>query len=191
MNKPIILASGSPRRKDLLTDAMVAFEVLTSNVDESVISGETPEDMVKRLSFLKADHIAKFNKDRWVLGADTTVVIDDKILCKPEDQEDAFKMLSQLQGRTHSVWTAFCLLNIAASINYIEALETKVTMVSMSDEEIRRYVATGEPMDKAGSYAIQGVGASIVSRISGSYTNVVGLPIPETIVALRKFGVIQ
>jgi septum formation protein len=189
---PLILASASPRRAELLRHAGIDFVVMPADVDETVAAGEAPEDYVRRVSESKARVIAARVPGSLVLSADTTVVVAGKIFGKPCDPDDARRMLRALSGRTHEVLTAVTLARPALSpaegpaVSLVEgspfALETGVASTSvefatLSDPEIEWYVATGEPMDKAGAYAIQGLASRFVVRIAGSYSNVVGLPV--------------
>jgi septum formation protein len=171
----LILASQSPRRAELLRAAGIAFEASPADVDESVRDGENPEQYVRRLAVEKAEAGARRHPGRVVLGADTTVVFDGEIMAKPEDEADATRMLRALSGRTHQVITGVALAGPAGTRQ--AAAFTDVSMREMTDEEIARYIATGEPMDKAGAYGIQGRAAAFVTRVDGSYTNVVGLPV--------------
>jgi septum formation protein len=172
---PIILASSSPRRAALLRAAGVAFEVAPPDVDESLRGGENAEQYVRRLAVAKAEAGARGQPGRVVLGADTTVVLDGAVMAKPADEADAASMLRALSGRTHEVITGVALAGPAGTLE--AAAVTAVTLRALTDEEISQYVATREPMDKAGAYAIQGRAAAFVSRVDGSYTNVVGLPV--------------
>ncbi|MDE3197680.1 MAG: septum formation inhibitor Maf [Acidobacteriota bacterium] len=170
----LVLASRSPRRAELLAAAGIDFTIRVADIDESVRGGESPADYVLRLAREKAAAVPAA-EDEMVLGADTTVVIDGRILAKPDDAADAFRMLSALSGRRHSVITGVCLLGAGRSI--CEASTTNVWFAPMSREEIEDYVASGEPMDKAGAYGIQGLASRFIERIEGSYSNVVGLPV--------------
>jgi len=187
----LILASGSPRRKELLSGIGLSFETSVPGSDESILPGESAMKMVERLALRKAWAIAENNRQAWVLGADTTVVLHGEILGKPEDAKDAERMLSGLQGSTHEVVGAFAVINAARAIEHVEVHRTSVTMIPLSPEVIREYVQSGEPMDKAGSYAVQGIGASLVSTVEGSYTNVVGLNLAATLQALQRFGAVD
>lgn len=187
----LILASSSPRRRELLSECGLTFEVLPSHADEQIEPGETPREMVERLALLKGREISGRFPDAWVIAADTTVTIDGAILGKPENAEDAVSMLSRIQGRWHEVWSAFALLNRSRSVELCEATCTRVRMTALDQEQIRRYVSTGEPMDKAGSYAIQEQGVQLVDEVSGSYTTVVGLNVPALVRALRAHQVIR
>ena len=189
-NIHLILASGSPRRKDLLESIGVRFVVIPSDVDETFLPSETPIEGVKRLSLEKALEISAKYPGYWIIGADTVVVIDGKVLGKPVDEDDAKIMLRSLNGTTHVVYTGFSLVNSL----WVEKAVTgcsrsEVFIRSMSDEEIDEYVASGEPMDKAGAYAIQGLGSALVQSINGSYTNVVGLPLCEVARELKRLNV--
>jgi len=201
----LILASASPRRQEILRNANIPFRVEATNVVEQPLPGEDPKQMVERLAREKALAAAQRHPEQWVLGADTTVVIDEHILEKPRDADDAARMLRLLSARTHEVITGVCLaapssgLNAAASGNTklapglvdIRSETTSVVMGPISEEEIRSYVATGEPMDKAGAYAIQGIASRWISRIEGDYFNVVGLPIALVYRMLREHGAVE
>jgi septum formation protein len=174
----LILASASPRRRDLLRNAGFDFEVRPGQIVEEIQPGELPEDFARRAAREKALQIAAFSpRGGLVLGADTIVVIGGQTLGKPSDSQDATRMLRLLSGRTHQVHTGICLVRAPDGI---EALRHETTLVSFRDldeKEIRQYVESGEPSDKAGAYAIQGLASKFVTRISGCYSNVVGLPI--------------
>ncbi len=188
----IILASASPRRRELLTQIGVNFAVQPA-CGEEVITGSNPKEVVKELSAQKAEEVAKMQQegDWLVIGADTVVSCDSRILGKPKDEADAFVMLSMLQGHTHEVYTGVTLY---WSVNGKEqkltfAEQTKVTMYAMTAEEIGSYIKTGEPMDKAGSYGIQGKCAAFIEKISGDYNNVVGLPVARIYQELLQKGI--
>ena len=185
-----ILASGSPRRKRLLQDAGLAFDVVQAppDVEEEIAQGLEAEAEAMRRALAKAGFVAGMNPGAFVLGADTVVVLDGEILGKPSDGEDASRMLGLLSGRTHEVITAFALLG--PETRHEEAVSTRVSFREIDGETIGRYVKSGEPMDKAGAYAIQGLGGSLVDRVEGSYTNVVGLPVAEALNALTRCGVV-
>lgn len=180
--KTIILGSASPRRRELLAQIGVDFTVRVSGKEE-IYHSTVPEEIVKELALMKAENVAeelRADRDMIVLGADTIVVLDDAILGKPKDEEEAFRMIHSLQGRTHEVYTGVAVLDFdkdgkKSVVNH--AVGTKVFVHAMSDEEIRGYIATGEPMDKAGGYGIQGRFAPYIDRIEGDYYNVVGLPV--------------
>lgn len=186
----LILASQSPRRRELLQDAGIRFDILPADADETEIPGEPAKQMVERLALAKAEKIALAHPAAWVLAADTTVVVDEKILGKPLDHIDAARMLGLIQGREHEVWGGISLINNQSGFSKTETHCTKVKMRKLSSAEIKAYIETGEPMDKAGSYAIQGVGASLVESVNGSYTNVVGLNLSATLALLRLAGIL-
>lgn len=172
-----ILASASPRRKELLEQIGAKFDILPATGEE-VITKELPGEVVMELAKQKAEEVAKTaGADALILGADTVVAYEGKILGKPKDEADALRMLTMLSGKEHEVYTGVALIdNRDQSMeNFFE--RTKVTMYPVSEEEIRDYIAGGEPMDKAGAYAIQGLGAKFIQKIEGDYNNVVGLPI--------------
>ncbi len=186
----IVLASGSPRRKELLASIGLEFEVLPSDVDEIALEGESPQDQVRRLALEKAADVAAKRPGAWILGADTIVVIDGLILGKPRHVDEAHEMLARLSGRIHEVYTGYAIINsMFPDMKRIRSINSKVLIRSLSVGEIEDYVSTGEPLDKAGSYAIQGIGAGIVESVSGSYTNVVGLPLCEVAQDLRDLGI--
>ncbi|MBL8135128.1 MAG: septum formation inhibitor Maf [Acidobacteria bacterium] len=170
-----VLASASPRRQELLAAAGYTFTVRTADVDETPVGGETAEAYVARLAEAKARAVLARHPDALVLGADTTVVVDGDILAKPADAADAARMLSRLQGRAHEVLTGVAL--VSATWSRVAVAATSVWFAPMREAEIAAYVASGEPMDKAGAYGIQGRAARYVTRIEGSYSNVVGLPV--------------
>lgn len=182
----LILASASPRRRELLEQAGVAFSVIPSNADEQVLTAEAPEDYALRVAKAKAQDVANKHPAHWVLGADTIVVVDDLILGKPKDTADGQRMLRLLSGRRHQVMTAFVLTAANGQEYKRQIVTTTVIFKSLTDEQIQEYLATGEPFDKAGAYAVQGIGAALVEKVEGSYTNVVGLPIDEVLEALRS-----
>ena len=175
---PFILASGSPRRKKLLEQLGLDFEVLVSDVDESFDDSTPPERIVQELAAAKADWISRSHQNALILAADTLVVRDRTILGKPADAPEAFAMLRSLSGRTHTVYTGIALYH-RSSARHVTAFEaTRVTFAAMSDDEIRQYVRSGSPMDKAGAYGIQDdQGALYIPRVEGDYYNVVGLPL--------------
>jgi septum formation protein len=170
----LVLASQSPRRAEILRQAGIPFTVRVASVDETARAGETPEDYVRRLAEAKA-MAAPAAPEEIVLGADTTVVIDNEMLAKPEDERDARRMLAMLSGRRHEVLTGICLKRGEQRI--CDHAVTAVWFAPLSAREIDDYVATGEPMDKAGGYAVQGAASKFIPRIEGCYFNVVGLPI--------------
>ena len=187
----LILASSSPRRKELLQNTGLSFEIIASSIDEAVLEAEGPKEMVERLAREKALHVASQYPRAWVLGADTTVSIRGEILGKPLDANDALRMLELLQGETHEVWSAFALVHGETKIVHVEALRSQVTMVPLSRAELLAYIETGESMDKAGAYAMQGKGAHLIHEMKGSYTNVVGLDISRVLSVLKHYCVIK
>lgn len=176
MIKDIILASGSPRRRELISGLGWDFRVVSPRVTETKKDGELPADLVKRLALEKAAEVASRFPRRWVIGADTVVVLGERVLGKPKDEADARAMLRLLSGATHSVFTGVALISPRGE-KTAEAEETKVTFRPLGDSEIASYVACGESMDKAGAYAIQGRGTLLAERVEGCYFNVVGLPL--------------
>jgi septum formation protein len=178
----IVLASASPRRLELLGSTGIAFRVIPSTVDEPPAEGgETPGGYALRMARLKARDVALAHPGSWVLAADTVVAVGDHILGKPVDVEDAKRMLAMLSGREHTVVSGCVLVGPTGETAWEEAPASRVTFAELSEEAIAAYVATGEPMDKAGGYAIQGLGAFMIARVEGSYTNVVGLPVAEVL----------
>lgn len=175
----LLLASNSPRRRELLRNAGFDFEVIPSEVDEGApSSNELPEEYARRVACYKAQDVARHaTPDSLVLGADTIVIIDGLVLGKPSDAADATRMLRLLSGRTHEVVTAICLVRPPDQLVVVKHEITAVTFRELSEDEIRAYVASGEPFDKAGAYAIQGLASKFALRISGCYFNVVGLPV--------------
>ncbi|MEP4485780.1 MAG: nucleoside triphosphate pyrophosphatase [Halioglobus sp.] len=184
----LILASASPRRRELLDQLGVQYQCEPADIDESVFPGEAPTDYVERMAKTKAQVIAQnhVGANTLVLAADTSVVIDDDILGKPRDHFDGLAMLARLSGRTHIVMTAVCLWS--ADEVHVDCVNTQVTFTSLDRATCDAYLATDEPWDKAGGYGIQGLGGALVSRIEGSYSNVVGLPLCETRALLARVG---
>jgi septum formation protein len=187
----LILASKSPRRRYLLTQAGLKFDVLPSDFDERSVPFNDPAEYVGTLSRSKAADIAQAHPESWVIGADTIVLIDGQMLGKPKGREAARAMLSRLSGQTHQVFTGYTLCCVAANKWFTDVARTDVTFKELSADEIEWYIHTDEPFDKAGAYAIQGLGTFLVKRVNGSYTNVVGLPVCEVIELLIREGVVQ
>lgn len=181
----LVLASQSPRRQEILTQAEIPFLVRPADVDEEPLAHENPEEHVRRLARRKAEAIAARPGDV-VLGADTVVVVDGEILGKPEDRTDAEQMLRKLSGREHVVITGVCLR--APDKTVVEVESTVVHFRALSEDEIRGYAASGEPLDKAGGYAIQGLASKFIDRIEGCYFNVVGLPVALVYRKLKELG---
>jgi septum formation protein len=184
-----ILASASPRRRELLESINLDFEIIPSHIPEVRGEGESPEEYVARLSREKAGAIAEKFRADWIIAADTTVLLGDQLLEKPVDAEDAARMLATIAGKTHTVYTGITLLNLAQNWRDTRVAESEVRMLPLDTREIEWYVATGEPLDKAGAYAVQGTGAMFIDSIHGSYTNVVGLPLATLFGMLRKAGI--
>lgn len=189
MNTPIILASNSPRRKELLTQIGLSFTVAPADADESILPGESPEAYAVRVALAKAAVAAKRAGEGIVIAADTIVVVEDVILGKPADAADAVRMLTVLSGRGHEVITGLAVVDAATGRSAVRTSATRVWFRDLSDRELAAYVATGEPLDKAGAYGIQERGALLVERIEGCYSNVVGLPLSLLGEMLREFDV--
>jgi septum formation protein len=184
----LVLASASPRRQELLLSAGITFEVHPAHIAEEPLTGEPAKDCAERLAREKALAVARLRPQDFVLGADTVVVVEGHILGKPSDAADAARMLRMLSGRTHQVITGVC--SVAGGHWSVASETTLVTMSEISDQEITEYVASGEPMDKAGAYAIQGVASRWIPRIDGDYSNVVGLPVALVWRMLRQAGIV-
>lgn len=187
-DRSLVLASASPRRRELLTRAGFAFDVIPAAIDESAGGGEAPSAYAERLAREKALHVARSLPDsprRRVVGADTIVVVDDDVLGKPTDAEHAVALLARLVGRTHHVITGVAVVESGTLAVRSRSVASAVTMRWAEEAELRAYVATGEPMDKAGAYAAQGKGRQFILRIEGSESNVIGLPLEETVDLLR------
>lgn len=207
----LILASASPRRKELLERLGFTVKVIPANIDETRLDGEAPENFVKRMARTKTLAVVdrlqttlyptdsdgtpirtsfsgRGTESRWVIGADTIVAIQDQVLGKPKDTAGAVEMLHRLSGQTHRVITGFCIHDLRKDKEGLQAVVTEVTFKKLSPGEIDKYIAVGESMDKAGSYAIQGVGAYLVDAIVGSYTNVVGLPLCQMVEMMEEMG---
>ena len=187
----VILASKSPRRKYLLEQAGIEFDVIPSHFDESSIPFNNPDRYVQDLSLAKAGEVARKNMDRWIIAADTIVIIDGHVLGKPNGTDAARKMLTQLSGQTHQVYTGFTICNVHLKKSTTTSICTDVTFKTLSPDEIEWYIHTDEPFDKAGAYAIQGLGTFLVKSIKGSYTNVVGLPVCEVVEFLIQEGILN
>jgi len=186
----LILASASPRRADLLREAGIDVDVQPANVDEDVRTGEAPEIYVHRVAEAKGRAISEQAPGRYVLAADTEVIVDRRILGKPASPEDAARMLRMLSGRSHQVMSAVCLMKDGEPVVPTEVETSVVEFAGLSPAEIAWYVSSGESMDKAGGYGIQGLASRFVTRIAGSYTNVVGLPIALVYRMCTKAGLL-
>ncbi|SHG78396.1 septum formation protein [Thermosyntropha lipolytica DSM 11003] len=187
----IILASASPRRSELLQNIGIEFIKYPAYTEEEIFPYETPEEGARRLALNKAEYVAgSCNYDEGIIiAADTIVVLEDKVLGKPGSAKEAYEMLAMLSGRSHQVITAVCLRDIKRGITLLETERTKVYFRVLEEGEIWHYIRTGEPMDKAGAYGIQGLGALFVERIEGCYFNVVGLPLYRLYLMLKQMGV--
>lgn len=187
-NSKLILASASPRRKELLHRAGIEVEVEPSNLEEARLDGEMPKQYAERLARDKACAVFARHPDDLVLAADTIVIVDNDVLEKPADAADAARMLRMISGRTHKVTTGVCLLG--PGVGDVRSETTDVTFQPITEDEIKQYVASGEPMDKAGAYGIQGRASRWVERVDGCYFNVVGLPVPLVYQMLKEHGAI-
>ena len=188
--KRVILASGSPRRKELMDLTGLKYQVINHNVDEKILPEETPKDHVERLALEKAINVAANNPDDVVIGCDTIVILNGRnILGKPQKKKDAKQMLASLAGREHTVLSSVAAVWHRKSKQRVVTVESRVRMKQLEECEMNWYIESGEPMDKAGAYAIQGKGAIFIEGIVGSHTNVIGLPLMETVMLLRSFGV--
>ena len=190
MKRRLILASKSPHRYELLSQLGLDFEVIPSRVMEDFLQNESPQDHVIRLAETKVRDVAGRYPDCWVIAADTIVYINGSILGKPKNQEEAMEMLRRLSGQEHWVLTGFSVCHLEKGKNDKEAIQTEVKVKTLNRTEMEWYVQTGEPFDKAGGYAIQGIGSFMIESIRGSYTNVVGLPLCELIQMLNRLGAI-
>ena len=190
-NSSLILASKSPRRRYLLEQAGLEFSVIPSNFKENSIPLSSPESYVRRLAEAKAKDISQRYPASWVIGADTIVFIDNTMLGKPGSRPEARKMLWRLSGKTHQVLTGYCICCEATGRFFSETIKTDVCFNELTGLQIDWYIQSGEPFDKAGAYAIQGIGTFLVKRIHGSYTNVVGLPVCEVLEFLINEGVVE
>jgi septum formation protein len=193
-NYPVlILASSSPRRQELIRSLGLPFKIIVSDADEHTAPTMTPAEIVETLSMRKAqavfDRLKGREKEGIIIGSDTIVVFEGKVLGKPEDEQDAFQMLHTLQGKTHQVYSGVACIDAVTGKHIVNHRMTSVTMKALSEQQIKRYINTGEPKDKAGSYGIQGLGATIVEKIAGDYFNVVGLPLSLLSDVLSEFGV--
>ncbi|MTI58732.1 MAG: septum formation inhibitor Maf [Firmicutes bacterium] len=185
----IILASASPRRGELLNRLGFDFTIVPSKIDEDRFQGLAPAEMVEKLAANKARKVAVLVEDTVVIAADTVVVLNDEVLGKPADEKEACAMLNKLQGEKHAVYTGIALYRTDDDKLLLDYDRTDVYMSSMTEQEILSYVKTGEPMDKAGSYGIQGLGSIFIERIDGSYFTVMGLPVHKLALMLKEFGI--
>lgn len=183
----IILASSSPRRKEILEQYKIFPTIMGSDIVEKINIGETPEQIAMSLSFQKAYNISKVYPDKIVIGADTIVYYEKQILGKPKDSDDAFRILKLLNGNEHNVITGISIIQDSSNIKIVDCENTIVKFRNLSDDKLKEYIHTNEPMDKAGAYGIQGYGALLVEKINGCYLNVVGLPLVKLDFLLNKF----
>lgn len=181
----LVLASGSPRRKELLATLQIPFDIITADIDETIDHNKNLVDEIERLSFGKALAVFKEHKDQIIIGSDTIVTLNDHALGKPHSEEEAFAMLKELQGNMHEVITAVTILSKKSSETF--SVVSKVQFYPMSDQEIKEYIATKEPLDKAGAYAIQGLGSKYIKGIIGDYYAIMGLPVAELYHRLVKY----
>ena len=186
----IILASASPRRRDYLTELGLDFTVQAPDIDETRIPGETPQEYVVRLAEMKGRSISASAPGAWVVSGDTVVCLGSEILGKPEDEGDAIRLLMKLSGKCHTVISSYSLQHFTKKVCETSWEATQVTFARFSENLARAYAATGEPLDKAGAYGIQGRGAVLVESITGSYSNVVGVPLRELFATLQKYGIV-
>lgn len=182
----IILASASPRRKEILGNTNVKFTVIKSEIDEVILDNEKPQQVVMRLAFEKCIDIASKHKEDLVIGADTIVVLDNAILGKPRNQNEAYDMIKALSNKTHQVITGISLINLDSNKKIIDYVVSHVKFKDLSEDDIKDYIQTNESLDKAGAYGIQGYGALLVEEIKGDYFNIVGLPISKLSDLLKK-----
>ena len=175
----VILASASPRRKEILQNTKLNFDIQKSDIEEVILENESPESMVVRLAYEKAFDVAKRNTDRLVIGADTIVALDNEVLGKPKDQNEAYQMIKRLSNKTHKVITGISLINLKENKIKKDYVVSFVTFKDLSEDSIKDYINTNESLDKAGAYGIQGYGALLVKNIQGDYFNIVGLPISK------------
>lgn len=187
---PFVLASASPRRRWLLEKLGRSFDVVVPDIDEAIRAGERPDAFAQRMAEEKAGAVAARRRDAWILAADTVVTLEATTLGKPKDEADAFAMLTALGGRSHTVFTGVALLRPGGALAERTVVGTPVDFRPLTRAEIDAYIATGEPFDRAGAYAIQGEGAHLVDRVLGSYSNVIGLPLPEVAVWLARWSIL-
>ena len=189
MSKRIILASTSPRRKELLSKTGLAFEVVPGKYEEDMTLPMSPHDLAQFLSRGKAESLVSDFPNSIIISGDTFLSFEDKVLGKPHTPERAYEMLKMLSGNMHYVITGFTIIDTETGQNISKSVGSKVFFKEMTDEEIHEYIATGEPLEKAGGYAIQGMAGAFVANLSGSYSGVVGLPLCETVALLKRFNI--
>lgn len=192
MKSRLILGSSSPRRKELLEKVGLEFDIVKPDIDEIILSNEKPSEFVVRIADEKAKKVnSLISGNKTIIAADTVVVINNEILGKPINDKDAADMLNKLSGKVHSVFTGFAILNSNNGVMYTQAVETLVKFKVLNQNEVQGYINSNEYKDKAGGYAIQGIGSFMIESINGSYTNVVGLPLCELVCALNKFKLVK
>ncbi len=190
----LILASASPRRREMLSRLGLNYKIVPSEIEEGGAEDRSPEMHAQDMAWEKASAVARRigeEEDHWYLAVDTVVMVDDRVLGKPESRDEAKEFLSLLSGKWHTVVTGYCLWNPVGGKKVNNAVSSRVKIKVLSKEEIEAYVNTREPIDKAGAYAVQGIGAFMVEAIEGSYTNVVGLPMTEVLTDLCRLGIIE
>jgi septum formation protein len=187
-NNPLVLASNSPRRIAILRQINIPFEAIGSMVEEALFKGMQPAEFACQAALRKAESVRRIRKDRWILSADTIIVMNNTVFGKPKDIQECRKMLFHLSGKHHNVITGFCIVDPEGKTPHTEAVVTKVKIKQLTESEIEAYIKTREPLGKAGSYAIQGIGSFMIEHISGSYTNVVGLPVCKVVAVLVTKG---
>lgn len=185
---PLLLASASPRRKEILDSMKLRFSAQSADIDETPLQGETPKEMVQRLALAKAEAVAVQQKKSLVLGSDSIVAINGRIIGKPEDADHAAKILKSLSGLTHEVITGVAFVHVAENLREVSFCSSSITFHELDDKKINEYIAIGEYKDKAGGYAIQGHGTELVKSYSGSFSNIVGLPVRELLRFMAGYG---
>jgi len=190
-NNRLVLASSSPRRKQLLTQVGIPFESVESGIQERIHQGLSPVKLACEIAVRKAQCVQQSHQQRWILGADTIVVLNKRVFGKPSGAQECRSMLFALQGRNHRVITGFSIIDASGRAVHAEAVTTRVKMKKMSEQEIEDYIKTGEPFGKAGGYAIQEIGSFMIEGITGSYTNVVGLPVCKVVASLVACGALR
>lgn len=188
---PLILASASPRRQEYLAQLGLKYQIIPASIDETPEAGELPQQFSRRMAASKAKQVADDHPDSCIIAADTVVALDDHIFGKPRDKREALAMLMSLQGRTHAVTTGFALFSRNRNIEEVSSVTTEVTFGLFSEAILQAYVNSGDPMDKAGAYGIQGAGSFLVHSVTGSCSNVAGLPIHAVVQSLLRHGLLN
>jgi len=187
--KKIILASKSPRRADLLNQIGLNFEIIPSKINEKQYISQDPEESVKKIALMKANEVAKKIKNGIVIGADTIVILDGEVIGKPKDERDAFKILKKISNKEHVVITGLAVVDASTKKTFVETVKTLVKFKKITDEEIKDFIDTGEPFDKAGGYGIMNFASIFVEKVNGCFYNVVGLPLSKLTEMLKHFGI--